>query len=357
MIENKILGVGKLKLELLERIFKKYNDSNLLSNIDHLPFKKEYIKSKKRVKLGYSIGVDSAAIDIGDRYLICKSDPVTFTTEDIGYYVVNINANDIVTMGAIPRWFLVTILLPEKKTTEQLVEKICLDIQKCCLEKGIVLVGGHTEVTHGLDRPIVIGSMFGEVKKDKLVKIDKCKPNDCIILTKAIPLEGLSILAREKAEYLKSKGISDKIINKCREYLYDPGISVMKEALLSVNNFSIHAMHDPTEGGLAMGLVELSIASKLGFIIDESKIPKLPETDLICNLFGVNPLGLLSSGSLLIVIDPKDAEILKSILIKNGINCEIIGNLIPENRYLIKDINGNINDLKYLEQDELTKIF
>ncbi|MHA1338923.1 MAG: AIR synthase family protein [Promethearchaeota archaeon] len=353
---NKI-ELGKLKIEQLEKIFKKYESKELLSIVEKTPYKKEYYKSKERVRLGFAIGEDAAAIDMGNKYLICKTDPITFATEDIGYYVVNVNSNDIATMGAIPKWFQVSILLPENTTTESYVEKICIDIQKCCLEKGIVLVGGHTEVTYGLDRPIVIGSMFGEVEKDKLVTTSGGKANDAILLTKAIPLEGLSIIAREKADYLKERGIPDEIINRCRKYLYDPGISVLKEALLAAKNFSIHAMHDPTEGGLATGLVELAKSSRCGFLVDEKKIPKLPETDDICSIFGLNPLCLISSGTLLIVLEEKDAISLKSLLIKNGINCEIIGKLTKEEKYLIKELNGAIKPLSYSEKDEITKIF
>ncbi|MCP4762098.1 MAG: hydrogenase expression/formation protein [archaeon] len=353
--KKKFLPLGKLKMGLLKEIFSEYNSPEVLKELKNSGNEEKFKKSKSRVALGFSIGEDAALIEMNDHYLVSKTDPITFTTDEIGYYVVNVNANDIAAMGAQPKWFQATILLPESKTTEEEAKRICIDIQKACLKIGCVLTGGHTEVTYGLDRPIVIGSMLGEVKKDKYVKTSGGKPGDAIILTKGIPLEGTSIIAREKEKELKEKGISSEFIDKAKNLLHNPGISVIKEAILAVENFNIHSMHDPTEGGLAMGLVEMAKASNCGFIINSNDIPIIPEAIKLCQIYNLDPLRVISSGSLLIAINQNEAQSLLELFRENNISACKIGNLTKDLGYKIEE-NG-IHDLKFSEKDQITLIF
>ncbi|MEA3509717.1 MAG: AIR synthase related protein, partial [candidate division NC10 bacterium] len=147
------------------------------------------------VILGPRIGEDAAAIEMADRYLVVSTDPITFATRDIGYYAVTINANDVVTCGARPRWFLMTLLVPEGGTHAE-VEGLFEQVDAACRQFQVGLIGGHTEVTPGLDRPVVIGTMIGEVAKDRLVVTSGAQVGDDLLLTKGIAVEGTAILAR-----------------------------------------------------------------------------------------------------------------------------------------------------------------
>ncbi|MHA1274587.1 MAG: AIR synthase-related protein [Promethearchaeota archaeon] len=295
---------------------------------------------------------------MGDKYIVTKTDPITFATDEIGYYVVNINVNDIVCTGALPKWFQSTILLPEGITTEDLIEKIFKNIHDTCKKLDIAVVGGHTEVTVGLDRPIVIGSLIGEVEKEKLVLTSGAKEGDAIILTKGIFIEGTSIIGREKEKFLKNKGYTAKFIEKCKEYLYNPGISVFKEAVLANNNFNINSMHDPTEGGLYCGIAEMAYASELGVLIEQNNVEILPEPLELSKIFRLDPMGTISSGSLLIALDNKEALELVNLLNKNGISSKIIGYFTSNKKELIiKGENGVKKPLNFSEIDEITKIF
>jgi len=358
MNKRETLPLGKLPHSILKDIFRSYTSPEIMKqlNTTNSNIMENYIKAKNRVELGFSIGEDAALIDFGDRYLVSKTDPITFTTDEIGYYVVNVNANDIASMGATPKWFSATILLPESKTTPDIAKGICLDIQKACLKQGIVLTGGHTEVTFGLERPIVIGSLLGEVSKDKYVKTSGGKPGDALIVTKGIPLEGVSIIAREKEDELRQREFSEDFIQKCKNMLHSPGISVVKEAILAVNNFHIHSMHDPTEGGLAMGVVEMAKACECGVKIDFETIPFIPEGQILCNHYGLDPLGVISSGSLLISLPKTESKRLVQLFSEHNINAAVIGELIEEKEYKII-INNTEESLKFSEKDELTKIF
>jgi len=341
---NKKFGVGKLKYNFLNKMLR-----NFVSDLE---------MNDKRIILGSKIGEDAAVIDMGDKYLVAKTDPITFIIDDIGYYVVNINVNDVICTGAIPKWFQSTILLPEKTTNEELIEKIFKDIHDTCKSMNISVIGGHTEVTANLDRPLVIGSLLGEVEKEKLVTSSGALPNDALILTKGIFIEGTSILGRIKEEFLRNKGYTPNFITKCKNYIYNPGISVYKEAILANEKFKINSMHDPTEGGLNTGVVEMAIASDLGVIFDSERIKILPEPLELSKVFNLNPFGTITSGSLLISIEDKFSEDLVEFLRKNDINAEVIGNFIKEKkRYLIRDKENKFTPLYYSEKDEITKIF
>ncbi|MFX1411979.1 MAG: AIR synthase-related protein, partial [Promethearchaeota archaeon] len=220
------------------------------------------------------------------------------------------------------------------------------------------VIGGHTEITLGLERPIVVGSLLGEVEKEKLVLTSGAEPGDALILTKGIFIEGTSIIGREKEKILLEKECSLDFIKNCKNYLYDPGISVLKEALIANQNFHIKSMHDPTEGGLACGIAEMMIASNTGVLIDEKKINILPEPLVLSKIFNLNPLSTISSGSLLIAIEQKHSSELIDLLKKNKIHAEKIGEFLSKERgWKIKHRDGKIKSLKYSENDEITKIF
>ena len=159
------------------------------------------------VIVGPRLGEDAAVLDIGDRYLIAKSDPITFTSHRIGWYALQINANDVATMGARPRWFLGTLLLPPDCTT-QTVKQIFADLQDACQALGVTLIGGHTEVTDGVKRPILAGTLLGEVAKDRLVVNANAQPGDVILLTNGVAIEGTAILAQDASEELAAQGVA-----------------------------------------------------------------------------------------------------------------------------------------------------
>jgi len=314
-----------------------------------------HVPRDSRVVVGPCFGEDAAVIDVGPRYLVAKTDPITFTTEHIGWYTVNVNANDIATLGARPRWFLATLLLPEKKSTARLAENILADILQACRALGVTLCGGHTEVTAGLDRPIVVGQMLGEVEKEKLVRKESQRPGDLVILTKGIALEGTTILAREKAAVLKRK-FGASVVRQAQRLLFDPGISVVREAMLAVRTGEIHAMHDPTEGGLLSGVYELARAGDVGIRIWKDKVPILPETQLFSRYFGFDPFALIASGSLLVVVSARTTAKVLQALVKKGVGATIIGEILPKNRGLWT-LEGNLlRRLRPPRRDEIARL-
>lgn len=329
--------VGKLDYRLLEKLL----------NLNPI--------RDPRIIVGPRIGEDAAVIDFGKKYLVAKTDPITFTTHRIGWYAVNINANDIATMGATPKWFMATLLLPEGKTNAKLATQIFRDIIQANQALNITLCGGHTEISYKIDRPIVIGHMLGEVEKDRLVVNAHAKPGDDLLLTKGIAIEGTAIIAREKAAVIRKK-FGNRFLKRAQAFIDQPGLSVVADALLANKVAKIHAMHDPTEGGLAAGIMELAKASGTGVIIDAEKIPCYEETEQICKLFNIQPLGLIASGALLIALDPKDTKEVIAILAKNGIVCNPIGKLTKKSEGLKLFTKGKLVKMPTFKVDEITMV-
>jgi hydrogenase expression/formation protein HypE len=312
-------------------------------------------KEDLRVVVGPRVGLDAAVIDFGDRLLVAKSDPITFAAEEIGWYAVQVNANDLAVMGATPRWFLATLLLPEGCTTEG-ARAIFGSVERACRELEISLVGGHTEVTGGLERPIVCGHMLGEVERDELVRSDGARPGDRLLLTKAIPLEATAILARERREELLARGWPPAALERAAVVLHDPGISVVREARIAVRERAVTAMHDPTEGGLATGLRELAGASGVGLRVYRERIPVHPEGGTLCAAFGLDPLGAIASGSLLLSVPAERAPALLAAYAREGIAAVEIGEVVPvEEGLRMIDASGE-RELPVFERDEIARL-
>jgi hydrogenase expression/formation protein HypE len=334
-----LLPVGKLRAATLQALF------------DQHPVK------DTRVVVGPRVGEDAAVIDIGDRYLIATADPITFATDDVAWYALQVNANDIAVRGARPRWFLATVLLPEGKTSDEDVATLFTKMHEACEELDVALVGGHTEITYGIDRPIVAGTMLGEVAKDKLVTTGGAKVGDAVVMTKGVPLEGAAIIAKEKEAELRARGVSPAVIRKAKRFLRAPGLSVLPEAEIACELASVHAMHDPTEGGIATALHELADAAMVGLRIDRDRIMMLPEGRILCDAFGLDPLGTIASGALLMTLAPAEAGIVIHALARESIDCHFIGQVVPREQGVTLVDGARQEPLPIFPQDEITRLY
>jgi len=334
---GEILPVGKLDMHLLTRLLQSY------TLID------------ERVAIGPRVGEDAAVLDFGDRYLVAKTNPITFATEEIGWYLVNVCVNNMVVRGVRPRWMLNTILLPEGKTTAEMVEQIFRQIYQACSEVDVLIIGGHTEVTFGLDRPLAVGCLIGEIERQRLIPTGGAQPGDTVLVTKSLAIEGTAILAREKQETLLRKGYDLEFIQRAQGFLYDPGISVYDEALTAAETGVVHAMTDATEGGLATALHELAEAAGVGLRIEAESIPIRAETQKICAEFGIEPMGLIASGMLILTAPQQKADDLRRQLAERGLTCTAIGSITPRENGRLLSVEGELVELPYYASDELTR--
>jgi hydrogenase maturation factor len=219
----------------------------------------------------------------------------------------------------------------------------------------VAFCGGHTEITVGLDRPIVIGTMLGEVEKDRLITTGGARPGDDILLTKAIAIEGTSILARERGKELAGL-FGEEFPRRCGYLAEKPGISVLEDARIAIREGRVHSMHDPTEGGLANALHEIAVAADVGLVVDEDRIPILDECRILCSHYGLDPLGLIASGSLLIMVEPSDSGRIMRSLEVAGVPAAIIGRITGKEQGVKSRSEGRIKDLPRFDRDEITKI-
>ncbi|MEX1158665.1 MAG: AIR synthase related protein [Thermomicrobiales bacterium] len=312
-----------------------------------------YVVADPEVLIGPGVGRDAAAIRVGDRAIVVKTDPITFATPDAGRYLVHVNANDIICMGATPRWLLVTALLPEKSTTASLVEEIFASLAAAASELGIALAGGHTEITIGLDRVILVGQMIGDADPDALLDVRSAQPGDALLLCSGIAIEGTSILASEATERLMS--VPPELLASANRFSRSPGISVVPAARAMLGSgVRVRGFHDPTEGGLASAIAELSVATGLGIEIDEASILIYPETSAICATLGLDPLGLIASGALLAVVaGPDDARAVAAVK-QAGIAVARIGTMTSETGCWMIRANGR-TPLPTFAVDELAR--
>jgi hydrogenase expression/formation protein HypE len=266
---------------------------------------------------------------------------------------VHVNANDVAVMGGTPKWMLATVLLPASADTS-IVERVHDEMLAACAELGITLIGGHTEVAHGLDRVIISGTMLGEAAKDRLV-IPRSRPGDRVIITKGIAIEGTAVLAIEAEAALRERGMPEDVLGRAGAYLTHPGIGVVRDARVLCDAVRPHAMHDATEGGLATALRELALGSGVGLQIDEACIPILPETRAICEALGLDPLGLLASGCLIAAVAPEDEQDAVAALVEAGIAAMAIGTIGADGNDLTMLREGQAVTLPSFERDELAR--
>ena len=309
-----------------------------------------------RVMLGPGIGIDCAVIDTGPSLLVFKAEPITFVTSEIGWYAVQISINDIATTGAQPRWFMTTLLLPERRTTQKMVFEINDQVYNACKKLGISVIGGHTEITHGLDRPLLVGTMIGEVAHERLVTPRGASPGDRVLLTKGIPIEATAILAREFPDRLRGV-IGNPALEQAANYLYDPGISVLKEAQIAVDTGGVSAMHDPTEGGLAAALWELATASQHTLRIDPGKVPVPELSRKICQFFNLDPFATIASGALLLTVRPEFADKVRQALEEEEITCAEIGRVEDGPVAVWNGFGPDAKKINQPDRDEITRVF
>ena len=288
------------------------------------------------VALGPTAGVDGAVLDIGDKSLIVSMDPITAAVERIGWSAVNVNANDVATFGVQPTFLVSCIMLPES-SDRKIVETICSQMDAAAKSLEIAIVGGHCETTPGLANPIVVGCIMGLTDRGNYVTAGGAKSGDRLILTKGAGIEGTAILASDRENQLMK--VLDREMLSAAKKFYNQ-ISVVKDALTAYKTGGVHAMHDPTEGGVLGGIHEMADASNLGVRVYEDKITVEPETAKICRYFEIDPLQLIGSGALLIAAEPTRTN-------------EITENLGKERIYAaeIGEFEGNPNKRLLLRQD------
>lgn len=324
------MKIGKLPEQVLIR--------SILKQIKH---------RRQEVLVGPSVGLDCAALELGEgEAMVMSTDPITGTVKDIGSHCIHITANDLAASGAEPVGIMLTVLLTED-TEEAEIRKMMEDAERTCKELNMEILGGHTEVTDVVKQPLISVTGVGRIKKEHLLTHIHAMPNQDVVITKWIGLEGTSILAKERESQLL-RTFSPAFVNTAKAF--DQYLSVVREGRVAAG-LGVSAMHDITEGGVFGALWEMAAAGNVGLDIDLKAIPIRQETVEVCEYFGVNPYQIMSSGSMMITT--KDGAALVRALEQEGIHAVVVGRTTSGNDKILR--NGQ--EIRYLDRPQPDELY
>ena len=306
------------------------------------------VNNRSEILVRPGIGEDCCVVDFGEYSCVMSSDPITGSANEVGRLAVHVTCNDVAACGVEPLGLIVTILAPPG-TTEYELEIIMNQLIKTSSSINVDIMGGHTEITAAVTRFVIICTAVGKALKDKVVTTGGAKTGDCLVLTKSAGIEGTSIIAFEKEKELLVK-LGPELVKEAKSFM--DSISVVREGIISAE-FGVSAMHDVTEGGVLGAVWEMCEASGTGVEINGSIIPIAVSTERICEYYGIDPLKLISSGSMLIAAE--DGEGLVRKLKEENINAAIIGKLVQSDRKIYYNDKEPANILQP-ESDELYKV-
>lgn len=326
------MRIGKLDNALLKKIV-----------FDHIKFK------RKEVMVRPGIGEDCAVIDYGENVCVMSTDPITGAESEVGKLAVHISCNDIASSGVEPLGIMLTIMVPEYLTEEQL-ESIMKQASEEAQKLNVEIIGGHTEVTNAVNKPIIVSTAIGKKQKQQYIEKKSVCSGDAIIMTKYAGLEGAGIIASDNASELK-KYLTEDEIKTSSQMLND--LSVVPEGIIS-GEIGVSSMHDVTEGGVLGAIWEICESADVGAEVQYEKIPVAPETIKICDVYHLDHLKLISSGCMVIIVSQEKKHELLNAFKKENIPASEIGTIIEKGKYLLK--NGRKIEIQPPESDELYKV-
>lgn len=306
-----------------------------------------HLGRRKDVLVHASVGEDCAVVDFGEWAAVLTTDPVTGAAAHLGRYAVHVACNDLATSGAEPIGLLLTLLLREGSLPEDL-ERIMRDAGGAAASLGVEIIGGHTEVTPGIDRTIAVVTALGRARRGAVLSAGGARPGDRVLLTKSAGVEGTAILAEDMAGVLAGR-VDEATLARARGFLDQ--ISVVPEGLAAARA-GARAMHDVTEGGVLGGAWELAEAAGIGIEVRVEDVPVAPETAAICRALGVDPLRLISSGALLIATPDPDRTM--QAVRDQGIAITEIGVMTASGRVVRRE--GRLEPLDAPRPDELWRV-
>ena len=301
---------------------------------------------RPEVMVHAAIGEDCAVADLEDRLLVVSTDPITGAAKENGYLGVHVSCNDVIASGGRPLGILVTLLMKEGSQAED-IRLIVEGIHTACMELGIEIMGGHTEITQAVRENILSFTAIGTKDRKYLEGQAPVAPGDEIILTKGGAIEGSAILYNDYPEFFRDK-VSPEELQEGQALIRS--LSVAKEGLIAMEH-GARVMHDVTEGGILGGVYEMAEAAGLGVLLEESAIHFPPPARALGRVFPkADLLRLISSGSLLITAPPGNT--IREALKEAGIDSFLIGHFREEGRVLVRT-DGSREEIGEPRSDEL----
>ena len=330
-----MLKIGKLDSEVLQRIV-----------IDKISYRRPEVKTRA------GVGEDCAVIDYGAYECVISTDPITASVNDIGRLAIHISCNDIASNGIEPLGITLAVLLPEGTTRED-VKNIMAQAGEAAEAIGVEIIGGHTEVTPAVNQPVIVSTAFGRGVAGESAPSTQMQPGDWILMTKSAGLEGTGIIASDKGAELKDVLTSEEMTH-AKDLLQQ--VSVVKEGI-AAGKVGTSGMHDVTEGGILGAVWELCHLEEMGCEVWEEQVAIDPVTAKLADYYGIDPLRLISSGSMIIMASDARKDAILAAVKEKGVSICCIGRICPpEEGVRIKRISGEIEEITPPEADELYKV-
>lgn len=275
--------------------------------------------------------------------------PIKFPGGDIGKLAVCGTINDLVMLGAVPEYLSLAMIIEEGldyRTLEEIVDSISFHAKK----EGVRFVTGDTKVVEcgAADKIFINTSGIGRIIGNKELSVSNIRPADKIIISGNMAQHGLAVLAKRKELDLEFNIKSD-----CAA-LADLIIPILKRT------DGIRFMRDPTRGGVATTLNEISEASSLGIIIEEEKIPVSGKARAACELLGIDPLYIANEGIAVLIVKKEESARILGLLKKHplGRNAQEIGEVVksPKGRVVLNTASGTQRIVDMLTSEPLPRI-
>lgn len=303
--------------------------------------------SRPEVLVGPGVGLDAAVLDLGGDVCVVASDPITGAGRGAGRLAVTVATNDVAAHGARPVGVQVVLLLPADAPPGAL-ETLMQEIDAEARRLGVAVLGGHTETTSRVRDAVIVVTAVGRAAPDQFVSAAGAAPGHALVMTKGAGLEGTAILAADFGHEL-APVLGAELVARAAAFAEE--LSVVQEALVAVAA-GARAMHDATEGGLLGAVEEMCEAAGVGCELWEDQVPVRAETAAICAHLGLDPLGLLSSGSLLIAAP--DGQRVVAALAEAGVAAACIGRFVEAGAgRRIRGRDGQWRPLAAYPRDEL----
>jgi hydrogenase expression/formation protein HypE len=302
-------GGGKLGNELVEHLFLPAFRNPALENLG-----------------------DAAVLETAGARLALSTDsfvvqPLFFPGGSIGELAVNGTVNDLAVSGAEPKFLSASFILEEGFPLAQLAA-IVDDMAKAAATAGVEIVTGDTKVVergHG-DGCYITTAGVGLLRPGISVSPRHAMPGDAIILSGTIGDHGMAIMSvREGLEF------ESQIRSDCA------ALNGMIAEVLDAAGDAVHAMRDPTRGGLASTLNEIAHSSNVGIAIDEGSVPVRPQVQSACELLGLDPVYVANEGKAVFFIAPEAADRVLAVLRAHplGKDAARIGHVTAEHKHML----------------------
>jgi hydrogenase expression/formation protein HypE len=253
--------------------------------------------------------------------------PLFFPGGSIGELAVNGTVNDLAVSGATPKYLSASFILEEGFPLSQLAA-IVESMAAAAKNAGVQIVTGDTKVVergHG-DGCYINTAGIGVLRNGIQVGPHRAQPGDAILISGFIGDHGMAIMSvREGLEF------ESQIRSDCA------ALNGMIATVLDAAGGSVHAMRDPTRGGLASTLNEIAHASGVGIAIDEKSLPVRPEVQSACELLGLDPVYVANEGKVVLFVDDEAADVVLDLLRGHPLGCNAarIGQVTAEHKGLL----------------------